>query len=256
MENYIAIGDIHGRFDLMGLLMEKIAASDLLIEHKLVFLGDMIDRGPRSYSVVAWVKQLCEEGKAIAILGNHESMMLEYFDRKIPDRNDIWFYNGGRQTLDSYEKTTRLYGFGNAFAAMGMTGHIKWLKSLPYFYETDAVWFSHAPIPKEKYRKRIGHDFRADVEALTWSYHGNYNVSEEEFAFDHGKTAVCGHIHALREGILTPRAYPTAIYADTGSGCGVQGRLTAIIITDGQYSGFLQAAPEELGEDNENNLEV
>lgn len=246
MENYIAIGDIHGRFDLLSNLLDKIGPMPM---HKYVFLGDMVDRGPESFEVVNRIKAMCEAGSAIALLGNHEDMMLDYHAKKYPDHYDVWMMNGASKTVTSYLGAATLYGAGRFFQAFERSGHAAWLKSLPYFYETDKVFFSHAPVPKEKWRWRDvlkREDFRTDKNVLTWSCHGNVGAREDEFAHDHGKIAVCGHVHALQEGILAPRVYPHIIYADTGSGCAPHGPLTGIIITDGKFDGYIQAIPKEL----------
>lgn len=242
MDNYICIGDIHGRFDLLANLMLKINEANELKGHKIVFLGDMVDRGPNSFDVVALVKSLCESGRAIALVGNHEMMMLDFYERGLPDKQHNWLWNGGQKTIKSYADSTYLYGIASFFKSFDESGHAAFIKSLPLYYETDKVFFSHAPIPIRPYRHK--EEFRTDVDALTWSWHGHFGISEGEFAHDHGKLAACGHVHALRENILTPRVYDTIIYADTGSGCGPQGPLTAIVITDGKYVRYMQALPE------------
>lgn len=243
-DNYIAIGDIHGRYDLLDALLAKCHDNGTCPHtgYKFVFLGDMVDRGPESWRVCARIKYLSDRGNAIALRGNHEDLMMEYYDNKIVDKHDLWFYNGGTKTAESYSKKMKMYGHASFFPAFGKSGHAEWIKTLPYFYETEKVWFSHAPIPKEQYRKRNG-DFRTDIEALTWSWHGHHAITEQEFAHDHGKLAVCGHVHALREKILEPRIYPNIIYADTGSGCAPEAPLSAIVILDGKFKEFLQAKP-------------
>lgn len=244
MENYIAIGDIHGRADLLQQLMENPEVFELFYKgtHKLVFMGDMVDRGPDSYVVVNKIKDMCEAGWAIALRGNHEDLMLRYFDGRVPSSYDIWMPNGGTKTIGSYCKAMGLdHNLSNFFTAFEQSGHDKWIRSLPYYYETEKVWFSHAPVPIRAFRRT--EDFRTDVHALTWSYHGKHDISESHYASDHKKLAVCGHVHALEDGIVEPRIYHHIIYADTGSGCAPHGRLTGIIITDGEYKGFVQAVP-------------
>lgn len=252
-DNYICIGDIHGRFDLLLNILAKVAKR--MDTHKLVFLGDMLDRGPESYEVVETIKHLCEQGQALAILGNHDQFALDYFDKGIFNKQDIWFYggNGGQKTVDSYTKHYEMYGAGHFFKAFNKSGHLAWLKSLPHFYETEKVWFSHAPIPREEVRASFTHregDFRLDKDLLMWTV--GVSAYEGDWEHDHGKLAVCGHVHALHrwdesgedERWLLPRVYPKIIYADTGCGCGYMGRLSAIIITDGKYEGYVQAVPK------------
>lgn len=239
MDNFIVIGDIHGRNDLLTQLLENPEVFKRLDsgKYKAVFLGDMVDRGPDSFAVVEKIKDMCETGWAIALLGNHESMMLDFHRKRVLQSDHIWLYNGGHQTIKSYADQTKLYGISHFFDSLDESGHWAWLKTLPYFYETEEVWFSHAPIPKVRIRKD---DFRTDTHALIWSFEDEPDGSWE---FDHGKTAVCGHIHDLFRNNVMPRILPNIIYADTGSGCSPKGRLTAIIITDGKYDSFVQAIP-------------
>jgi len=254
MSKYIAIGDIHGRMDLLKNLLGQIKADKRLKDHRLVFLGDMIDRGPQSFEVVDAVKKLVEEG-AIALVGNHENMMLDYFRNKWVDKEDLWMYNGGGKTVTSYGDATKLYGHSKFFEAFSRT-HAKWVGKLPLNYETDEVWFSHAPIPKDEWwarQSREDKNFRVDRWACTWTYHGEVGATEASINRDLGKIAVYGHVHAVREGILIPRIYKApgtnriiAVYADTGSGCWPAAPLTGVKIEDGEYKGFLQAVPGPL----------
>lgn len=216
--------------------------------HKLVFLGDMIDRGPDSFEVVAKIKDMVETGWAIALLGNHDDFALRYHEKRIFDKQNVWFYggNGGLKTVSSYTKHFQQYGQGHFFNCFERSGHAAWLKSLPLYYETDKVFFSHAPIPHEYLRHQISKregDFRLDRDLLLWSV-APEGSEEGAWEHDHGKLAVCGHVHALQRNILEPRIFPHIIYADTGSGCAEWGRLTAIIITEGKYDGYIQAIPD------------
>jgi serine/threonine protein phosphatase 1 len=214
MENYVAIGDIHGRFDLLERLLSDIS-DEVLYEHKLVFLGDMVDRGPASYDVVGKVKQLCDDGKAIALLGNHDDFMLDYHRGRIVDKQNIWFYggNGGKKTVESYTAHYGEYGQGRFFSCFEKSGHAAWMKSLPYFYETEKVWFSHAPIPGPEHLHAIrpfDGDYRANKEVLTWTY--REHSPEGTWEHNHGKLAVCGHVHGLQRKLLEPRVYQQFIY--------------------------------------------
>src|SRR3954469_19199335 len=72
------IGDVHGCFDELKQLMEKlgygIEGTDVLVPEgrKAVFLGDLVDRGPRTPDVLKLVMRMVEEGKAICVPGNHD----------------------------------------------------------------------------------------------------------------------------------------------------------------------------------------
>jgi len=98
-----AVGDIHGRLDLLRALHEQIVADAAELPDTaktLVYLGDYVDRGPRSCEVV---ELLIEEPLAgfdlVHLKGNHEDMMLEFLDAPT---NAGWLLNGGDATLVSY----------------------------------------------------------------------------------------------------------------------------------------------------------
>jgi serine/threonine protein phosphatase 1 len=99
-----AIGDIHGRIDVLDVLLERIR-SDVL-ESKpaerssLVFLGDYIDRGPASRAVIDRVLELGAEFTVIALRGNHEDALIRFLEE--PEGNTGWLDHGGIQTLLSY----------------------------------------------------------------------------------------------------------------------------------------------------------
>lgn len=249
MDNYICIGDIHGRLDLLELLLEKVA-NHSHPESLIVFMGDMVDRGPDSYGVVAKVKSLCEKGSAIALTGNHEGMMLDYHRNKIVDKLDIWLINGGHKTIKSYQENMGNYGMSRFFSNFERSGHAEWMRHLPYFYETEKVWFSHAPIPSDAWIRRIPYvpakegDFRANQGLLTWTF--IEGATEGTWERDHGKLAVCGHVHRLLDGIALPRIYPHIIYSDSGSGCWDKAPLSAIFIEDGKYKEYITASPGEV----------
>ena len=100
-----AIGDIHGRDDLLGELLKKI-------EHELaersvrrpivVFLGDLIDRGPSSREVVERLRTLqLPSTQLIFLAGNHEEALLRVLDGENRLASD-WLRFGGSECLDSY----------------------------------------------------------------------------------------------------------------------------------------------------------
>ena len=75
-----AIGDVHGRIDLLEELLETIVRDDAgreAMDSSIIFLGDLADRGPDSAAVVARVRSLCAEaGVARLIKGNHDDVLV------------------------------------------------------------------------------------------------------------------------------------------------------------------------------------
>ena len=104
-----AVGDVHGRLDLLDLLLGMMKAD---AERRspgetpvLVMLGDYVDRGPDSCGVVERVKELTvsKDFETVALLGNHERAMLNFL--RDPAVHKAWLSYGGRETIQSYGVT-------------------------------------------------------------------------------------------------------------------------------------------------------
>lgn len=79
-----AIGDVQGCFDELRALLERIGFNPL--HDRLWFVGDLVNRGPKSLEVLRFVKELGE--RAVAVLGNHDLHLVtqhEGFERKRAD---------------------------------------------------------------------------------------------------------------------------------------------------------------------------
>jgi serine/threonine protein phosphatase 1 len=98
------VGDVHGRLDLLEQLLAKI--EDDLERHParkslLVFVGDLIDRGPNSAQVVERLRTYRKAGvKTVFLLGNHEEVLLRILDGDKRVANWRWF--GGKACMASY----------------------------------------------------------------------------------------------------------------------------------------------------------
>ena len=105
-ERIYAIGDIHGRYDLLKQIMAQIvkhwenSVRDLT-RVRLIFLGDIVDRGPDSDKCLAFVEKLSRLPGVRLIRGNHEDLMLRSIEGDA-DAQAIWLENGGLQTLESF----------------------------------------------------------------------------------------------------------------------------------------------------------
>src|SRR5882762_2760652 len=100
-EAIYAIGDIHGRYDLMQKALREIAR-DSGDAATVVFLGDYIDRGPQSREVVERLMRGPERAgdRWICLKGNHEQMACD--GQEPGSRQWLWLDNGGDATLDSF----------------------------------------------------------------------------------------------------------------------------------------------------------
>ena len=100
-----AIGDIHGRLDLLDRLLAKIEddfRSRRTRRILLVFVGDLIDRGPSSAQVIERLRTYRREGvRTLFLLGNHEEVLLRIL-RGDSDLIAKWCSFGGAECLESY----------------------------------------------------------------------------------------------------------------------------------------------------------
>lgn len=211
-----AIPDIHGEYHKLENLLFILAYHhnvNLTID-KLVFLGDYVDRGLDSCNVLEYIKELQEEhpSNVIALLGNHEQMMIDYYQGL--DKWGLWLCNGGNATIQSLQTA----GYEECPDSL-----LEWLKSLPLCHQERGFFFSHAPIGNEDYRGVSREVFTK--EDMIWSYW----KGDESLAHKHkDAVGVCGHIHALNKNMFHPRFYDHYIFADAGCGCHPKAPLCAI----------------------------
>jgi len=221
-----AIGDIHGRADLLTLLLAEIA-SDAARATKagrrtLVFLGDYIDRGPDSRRVVDMALNELPRGfDAHFLKGNHEAIMLGFLDD--PTYLDHWLANGAGATFQSYgidvaelsRKGAPQEAWRRALLASLPETHRDFFEALELAVSFGDYFFVHAGV-------RPGIPLEAqDPLDMVW-IRDPFLQSEEDF----GKIVVHGHtpgrvpvIRANRIGIDTG-----AVFTD---------RLTALRLEDG-----------------------
>jgi hypothetical protein len=130
------VGDVHGELDALRALLAHLGyAADGAHpgDRRLVFVGDLCDRGPDSPGVLAFVRRLVESGRALATLGNHEIDLLRG-DRK--DGND-WFWSEFGARDAKYEPRAHL-------PPERREGVIAFLRSLPLALERDDLRVVHA----------------------------------------------------------------------------------------------------------------
>ena len=93
------IGDIHGDLGQLERLLERLPVADA--GDTVVFLGDYVDRGPDSRGVVERLIEVADAYPCEFLLGNHESMLLDYLGWEGPAYfgADVFLPNGGAETL-------------------------------------------------------------------------------------------------------------------------------------------------------------
>ena len=126
----IAVGDIHGRLDLLDNMLAQFS------DRRFVFLGDLTDRGPDSPGVVARVRELVKAGRAVCCMGNHDQMMMLTVLDGNASAEDCWGQNGGHDTVGQY----------SSYAAL--TEDALWMREHMHPWHIEGhVLFSHAMRP-------------------------------------------------------------------------------------------------------------
>jgi len=223
-----AIGDVHGRDDLLAAAHAKVLA-DLAARpaesHRIIHVGDYVDRGPASADVV---DRLCRLGQAdervLCLRGNHEEMLLDFLADPI-EAGPTFIANRGAATLASYGVSAGLGHFyerdivalAEAFASRLPAAHRSFLQGLPYSFRFGDFFFCHAGI-----RPGVAIESQ-DRFDLTWIREG-FLDSDADF----GVVVIHGHTPATQ-----PEVLPNRINVDTGAV--FSGRLTCLVLEGNQY---------------------
>ncbi|MBY4893470.1 serine/threonine protein phosphatase [Rhodobacteraceae bacterium N5(2021)] len=156
-QTYI-IGDVHGRADLLELMLELIDAhigGTSAADPKLVFVGDYIDLGPDSAVVLARMKELQESfpDNVTCLMGSHERMMLDFLADPAT-RGPRWLRSGAVETLRSFgiatadlEESPEFDAYPIAAATLRRrlpSDTLKWLENLPLSWTSGNLWAVHA----------------------------------------------------------------------------------------------------------------
>ncbi len=139
------IGDVHGCFDELCELLKKLGHENHGKFHpegrKLLFLGDLVDRGPKTPDVLRLVMGIVKEGKGFCVRGNHDDKLR----RKLQGR-DVKIAHGLDESLKQLDPGSQEF----------KEEIIDFLDKLAYYYELDdgKLVIAHAGIKE----KDIGHD--------------------------------------------------------------------------------------------------
>jgi serine/threonine protein phosphatase 1 len=154
-----AVGDIHGRADLLDALIGEARREPRLREKRaIVFLGDLVDRGPDSLGAIdlaigAAARIGADDG--IALMGNHEAMMRLALDPETPwdvavDALETWIANGGDRTLAEFVEFDEPPGDVDellAAARASLPPRVRaWLASLRASWRSGDILFVHAGV--------------------------------------------------------------------------------------------------------------
>jgi serine/threonine protein phosphatase 1 len=226
-----AVGDIHGRADLLGRLAQRIG-DDLRQRpcdaSATVFLGDYVDRGPDSRGVIERLAARDFPTPIVTLRGNHEDELLRFIDD--PAMLDQWVAFGGLTALHSYgvDAGAEMARGGAAavhaaFLARLPDAHLRFLEETDFSAEFGDYFFCHAGVrPNVPLEKQ-------DPGDLMWI---RYEFLNYRGSF--GKVIVHGHTpHAHAEDRDNRINLDTMAYRS--------GRLTAVAL-EGEARRFIDTA--------------
>lgn len=246
MARTFIIGDVHGMADELVALVDKLEFED---GDRFAFLGDYVDKGPRSLETLRLVRHLVESNPgSVALCGNHEESVMRLWKK---------FHKKG--SWDGLRKVER-----EPWIKTVTPDDLEWLQSLPlvarplpgvvavhggmfpaYFTNHDEIgevptsWHKGGGKRMDRMRRflRIRHVYRDGVERNGKDVSGNMVTLGDEGpdtvnwadVYD-GREGFAFYGHAPQKGGV-PVLHPNAMGLDTGAVFG--GRLTAAVLEDG-----------------------
>jgi serine/threonine protein phosphatase 1 len=221
-----AIGDVHGRLDLLNDLLLRIdadVAASPGVNAIEVFVGDYVDRGKSSRQVLDRLIERTSSGRAVCLTGNHEKLLLEFLET--PSILTKWLKWGALETLMSYGivpagdlNLAKCHELAEQFRNELPESHLSFLKGLRSSFSVGDFFFVHAGI-----RPNVGLSSQSE-EDLTW-IRDEFLLSDQNF----GKIIVHGHTPTPE-----PQVYRNRIGIDTGAYA--TGKLTCVVIEGEDFS--------------------
>lgn len=228
-----AIGDIHGRADLLE-RMDALISADAAgapARRVIVYLGDYIDRGLESAQVIDRLIESGNDGfERVFLCGNHEDALLRFLDDV--SVGPMWLGNGGDAALYSYgvrikadlPYAERLAAVQADLRARLPQAHLDFLRALKRQHVEGDYLFVHAGI-----RPGVALDAQSDEDRI-WIREPFLSARG-----DFGKIVV--HGHTINSTLESPEIRTNRIGIDTGAYA--SGTLTCLVL-DGETRRFLQ----------------
>jgi serine/threonine protein phosphatase 1 len=216
-----AVGDVHGRSDLIEHIFRAIdddLARRPIVRPVCVFLGDYIDRGPKSREAIDDLISSARDREIVFLRGNHEAIAIKSLND--PTVFDNWMRRlGGIDTLISYGLDPKKFLGKNsikrlqlAFNEVLQGAHWEFFGGLQNSFTCGSFFFAHAGV-----RPNVPLSAQAERDLL-W-IRDEFLSSETDF----GKIVVHGHTPVEHEDLRANR-----INLDTGAF--VTGRLSCLVI--------------------------
>jgi len=216
-----AIGDVHGRYDLLVRLLRHIEQDQKgrpIVETHVVMLGDYIDRGSQSREVCELMQAMAPSPFFHCLRGNHEQVMLDVLDGGCIALHH-WMNFGGAETLQSWGVSQKLIdtmqsdptadvNVIEAFRSQVSPAIESWLRELPSYRLLGDYLFVHAGVrPKVALEKQSDSDllwirepFLSSKVRYPWCVIHGHSQSDQADVHHHRIGIDTG---AYRTGVLT-----------------------------------------------------
>jgi serine/threonine protein phosphatase 1 len=192
---HIVMSDLHGDFDAFQKAIAESGYNPDSAENILIIAGDMFGRSDESpdcsgsLNIYKYLRSEIHKNKPVCIFGNHEDILLNIIKRGRLTQTDVM--NGEWNTVYSLARTKGfvldIISVNQMVKELIEDGVEEWLRSLPYFYETDTHIIVHGWLSKEKYPNSVYRDW---IEA-TWAITPNDIKAYDPSILN--KTIVVGH---------------------------------------------------------------
>jgi len=202
-----AVGDIHGRADLLQRLHARMDADWQArhvvggLERRLeIYLGDYVDRGRDSAGVIAMLRERSRVSAVMPLMGNHESILLQFLDGRIADRE--WLDWGGAATALSYGvNPAREPVLSAALARAVPLEDVQFLRALRLSFRYGPYFFAHAGVAPNRTLDEQAEDDLLWIRKVFLDHTGSFG-------------AIVVHGHTPKD---EPELRPNRINLDTGA---------------------------------------
>lgn len=192
------VSDIHGCYLTWMKLLHRYFDPTKM---RLILLGDYLDKGSHSYEMYCWLKKQIHNPNCVLLRGNHEQEMIEYVHKQ---EITCWYEQDGRYTLNDLAKHH-----------ISDQDVVTLFNSLPLFYDTPHVFYSHAGVSIFKHDPSDPND----PCGLLWNRMTVANI---------GKLQVFGHTPHLNGPFF--QTFSQSYQIDTG--VFLKGSLSALVIDE------------------------
>lgn len=224
---HYGVGDIHGMRGLLDDLIDLIEGDAATSDERavVVFLGDLVNRGPSSRQVLERLIEGPQRSgdRWIALRGNHDQLLLDAVSGKSEAAFRQLMQKGGAETLASYGVGRKDASISRARRAIP-SEHLRFLDALPFYFQAADHLFVHAGIDP-----RLPLDQQNEATMMT--------IREPFLRKSHllPFTVVHGHVPSANGPVVAPQR----IGVDTGAYA--TGVLTAVVLREGDKTRFLKS---------------